>query len=88
MTDTKPGMPEVRWNAYERLRGALIEWQAKAGHMEQRALAAERDAERLREALQALVDRIDHNGGIGEYRGGHAFVMRNAKAALSAREGK
>lgn len=36
----------------------------------------------LANALRRLVGRIDHNGGIGEYQGGPAFVMRDARIAL------
>ena len=35
------------------------------------------------EALKKLVERIDFNGGIGEYQGGPAFVMEKARAALA-----
>ena len=40
----------------------------------------------LLEALKALVERIDYNGGIGEYKGGPSFVMKHAREAIAAAE--
>ena len=37
----------------------------------------------LLEALRNLVERIDINGGIGEYKGGPSFVMKNARQAIA-----
>jgi hypothetical protein len=34
-------------------------------------------------ALRLLVERIDVNGGIGEYKGGPAFVMVRARDAIA-----
>lgn len=54
------------------------------------ALAAERkrcreeEVEPLCDALSKLIARIDYSGGIGEYKGGPAFVMKNARSALTA----
>mgnify|MGYP001564098273 CR=1 FL=1 len=39
-------------------------------------------------ALRRLVERIDHNGGIGEYRGGPAFVIMEARRALATQKEK
>lgn len=43
----------------------------------------ERENAALLEALKALVERIDANGGLGEYKGGPAFVMQKAREALA-----
>ena len=40
----------------------------------------------LLEALKRLVERIDFNGGIGEYKGGPAFVMKAARKAIAKAE--
>lgn len=45
--------------------------------------------DRLRTAdavLEALVDRVKRNGGLGEYAGGKAFALGDARAYLAARE--
>ncbi len=44
---------------------------------------------RLRKALTDLVDRVERNGGLGEYNGGRAFALSQARAALkeSGKEG-
>lgn len=34
-------------------------------------------------ALRALVERIDLNGGLGEYKGGPAFALGNARKAIA-----
>ena len=36
----------------------------------------------LLETLEKLVERIDFNGGIGEYQGGPAFVMMRARGII------
>jgi len=36
----------------------------------------------LVETLEMLVERIEYNGGIGEYKGGPSFVMKYTKQAL------
>jgi acetyl esterase/lipase len=51
-------------------------------------LTAERDQLRsqnaeLVEALRDLLERVDRNGGIGEYKGGPAFVTGKARALLA-----
>ena len=45
-------------------------------------------APRLLEALRKLVERIDTNGGIGEYKGGPPFVMAEARAAIKEATGE
>jgi hypothetical protein len=40
-------------------------------------------AEKLEAALKRLVERIDANGGLGEYQGGPVFVMIEARALLT-----
>jgi hypothetical protein len=42
--------------------------------------------EKLVKAFKRLVERIDHNGGIGEYNGGPAFVMKEAREAIQSAE--
>ena len=42
----------------------------------------------LLEALKNLVDRVDRNGGIGEYKGGPAFVMGHSRATIAKAERK
>ena len=42
--------------------------------------------EELLETLTLLVKRIDHNGGIGAYNGGPAFVMKHAREAIEKAE--
>ena len=32
--------------------------------------------------IAALLDRIERNGGLGEYKGGSVFIVRQAKAFL------
>ena len=44
--------------------------------------------DKLLEALKRLVERIDFNGGIGEYKGGPAFVMKEAREAITEAEKK
>ena len=48
----------------------------------QRIEELERSNTELEEALAALVERIEYNGGIGEYNGGPVFVMARARTAL------
>ena len=55
----------------------------------------ERADERLRDAapdllaaLAALVARIDHNGGLGEYKGGPVFVLAKAREAIAKATGE
>ncbi len=50
------------------------------GRANANVLAAASD---LLEALKQLVERVDRNGGIGEYKGGPAFVMANARTAIT-----
>ncbi len=38
--------------------------------------------EALETALRNLIIRVDMNGGIGEYKGGPAFVMKRARELL------
>lgn len=52
-----------------------VEAQANA-----RLIAAAPD---LLRALQALVERVDMNGGLGEYRGGPGFALSNARKAIT-----
>lgn len=52
---------------------------------EREALRAEN--ERLREVLINLVERIDINGGLGEYKGGKPFALEEAKKALEGKDG-
>lgn len=40
-------------------------------------------APELLKALERLVERIDVNGGIGEYKGGPVFVMKAAREAIT-----
>lgn len=40
----------------------------------------------LLDIIQGLVTRIEMNGGIGEYKGGPAFIMARAEEALSNKE--
>jgi hypothetical protein len=52
---------------------------------------AERDALKalnteLVEVLTDLLERVDRNGGIGEYKGGPAFVVGKARALLARLE--
>jgi hypothetical protein len=42
----------------------------------------------LLEALKNLLDRVERNGGIGEYKGGPAFVVKAAKSAIAKAEGQ
>ena len=44
------------------------------------------DRDDLLEVLRRLVERIDFNGGIGEYQGGPAFVMKAARQAIQKAE--
>ena len=37
-------------------------------------------------ALKRLVERIDFNGGLGEYKGGPSFVLKNAREAIAKAE--
>jgi len=37
----------------------------------------------LSEALRKLIERIDFNGGIGEYKGGPGFVMQAGREAIA-----
>ena len=46
--------------------------------------ALRRSHDNLLKALINLVDRVDRNGGIGEYQGGPAFVMKAARDAIAA----
>jgi hypothetical protein len=39
--------------------------------------------EKLEGALTKLLDRVDRNGGLGEYKGGPPFVVSEARAALN-----
>lgn len=48
-------------------------------------LSAARESIRYREALERLVERVDLNGGLGEYKGGHPWALRDARAALEAK---
>ncbi len=40
--------------------------------------------EHAKPAIKDLLDRIDRNGGIGEYKGGPAFAVKRAREALAA----
>lgn len=42
-----------------------------------------RENERLKSIIKDLVERIDLNGGIGEYKGGKAFIMQEAREICS-----
>ena len=42
--------------------------------------------ERLLEVLRNLLERVDRNGGLGEYKGGKAFAVSDARAALNQEE--
>lgn len=46
----------------------------------------EKVCERLRKIIKDLVERIDLNGGIGDYKGGKAFIMQKAREALSNKD--
>ena len=48
----------------------------------------EAEVEILLRTLKRLVERIDFNGGIGEYKGGPAFVMKHAREAIEMVENK
>jgi len=43
-------------------------------------------APELLEALKRIVERIDINGGLGEYKGGPVFVMKAAREAIAKAE--
>ena len=45
-------------------------------------------APEMYEALEGLLERVERNGGIGEYQGGPAFVVMKAKAALAKAKGE
>lgn len=40
------------------------------------------EVDKLREALGKLIERIDINGGLGEYKGGPVFVMEEARKLI------
>jgi hypothetical protein len=42
----------------------------------------------LLEVLGALVERVNLNGGLGEYRGGVPFILRRATEAIAKAEGQ
>ena len=71
----------------EGYKGLLIaRCNQNANHFEDAKLIAA--APELYSSLKKLVERLDANGGIGEYKGGPAFVMKFARAALEKVERK
>lgn len=62
---------------------------AEAGNISQecglmpRELLKNRDE--LFRALERLLERVDKNGGLGEYKGGPAFAMKDARDLLNKR---
>lgn len=38
----------------------------------------------IRETVTALIERIDINGGLGEYKGGKPFIVSDVRAILPA----
>ena len=57
------------------------------GYIEYGDMFAKEQSKELLRALERLVERIDFNGGIGEYKGGPVFVMKNAREAIAKAEG-
>ena len=65
-------------------RHAEIAALVRAAQAEIDRLTAEN--ERLLEVLRNLLERVDRNGGLGEYKGGKAFAVSDARAALNQEE--
>jgi hypothetical protein len=55
-----------------------------AEQMRQAILAEREHVTRLAAALADLLERVRLNGGLGEYKGGPAFAVKNAEDALAA----
>lgn len=58
-----------------------------AGHVEGRWELEERVRE-LEQIIRDLLDRIERNGGLGEYKGGQAFIVNKALKALHPEKGE
>ena len=41
----------------------------------------------LLHCLEQLVERIDHDGGLGDYKGGPSFVMKDARETINKAKG-
>lgn len=54
-------------------------------HANARLIAA---APELLEVLERLIERIDINGGLGEYKGGKAFILDDARNIIRKAKGE
>lgn len=46
------------------------------------------NAPELLKVCKGLVERIDINGGLGDYKGGQAFIMGQARCVIAEAEGR
>lgn len=67
----------------ERIYGQFAEVYEEKDTLTKEIAEIKERASTLFEALKKLVERVDMNGGIGEYKGGPPFVMKSAREAIS-----
>jgi len=67
----------------DRLKADNDVWRDKYAMIQDDLAKAWDDKRELVEALEKLIQRIDINGGLGEYKGGPAFVLCFARSIVA-----